>query len=66
MAHRGLMDRALRSGMAGFAVGAALVALGAATAQGLSTFNTDAPVMVDATGAVSTGSATPGAATAAG
>jgi lipopolysaccharide export system protein LptA len=43
MAERIVMKKALRSGMAGFAVGAALVALGAA-AQGLSGFNTDAPV----------------------
>ena len=43
MAERIVMVKALRSGMAGFAVGAALVALGAA-AQGLSGFNTDAPV----------------------
>lgn len=43
MADRGLVKRALRSGMAGFAAGAALVALGAA-AQGLGSFNTDAPV----------------------
>jgi len=39
-----LLSRALRSGMAGFAAGAALVALGAAAAQGLSGFNSDAPV----------------------
>ncbi len=44
MADCGLIKRALRSGMAGFAVGAALVALGAAAAQGLGAFNTDAPV----------------------
>ncbi len=44
MADRSLMKRALRSGMTGFAIGAALVALGAAWAQGLSGFNTDAPV----------------------
>ena len=43
MAERTVMVKALRSGMAGFAVGAALIALGAA-AQGLSGFNTDAPV----------------------
>ena len=43
MAERIVMMKALRSGMVGFAVGAALVALGAA-AQGLSGFNTDAPV----------------------
>ncbi len=43
MAERIVMVKTLRSGMAGFAVGAALVALGAA-AQGLSGFNTDAPV----------------------
>ena len=35
---------ALRSGMTGFAVSAALIALGTAAAQGLSGFNSDAPV----------------------
>ena len=49
MAERGLRtgslrQRALRSGLGGFALGAALVALGAAWAQGIAGFNSDAPV----------------------
>ncbi len=44
MALRSLKSLALRSGMAGFACGAALIALGAAVAQGISGFNSDAPV----------------------
>ena len=44
MADRRLGARALRSGLAGFAAGAALIALGAAAAQGLSGFDSDAPV----------------------
>lgn len=44
MARRDIVARAARSGAAGFALGAALVALGTAWAQGLAGFNTDAPV----------------------
>jgi len=44
MAHRSLRSQALRSGFGGFALGAALVAIGAAGAQGISGFNSDAPV----------------------
>lgn len=42
-AGRGQLTRAMRSALVGFAGGAALIAIGAA-AQGLSGFNTDAPV----------------------
>ena len=41
---RSLRSLALRSGVGGFALGSALVALGAAGAQGISGFNSDAPV----------------------
>ncbi len=44
MAVRSLRSLAFRSGLAGFALGTALVALGAAGAQGISGFNSDAPV----------------------
>lgn len=44
LAGRDLVTRALRSGVAGFAAGAALVVMGAAGAQAISGFNTDAPV----------------------
>ena len=39
-----LTSLALRAGIGGFAAGSALVALGAAGAQGISGFNSDAPV----------------------
>jgi lipopolysaccharide export system protein LptA len=44
MALRALYSLMTRSAFAGFAVGSALVALGAATAQGISGFNSNAPV----------------------
>ena len=44
MARRSIRSLAMRSGIAGFALGAALVALGAAGAQGIAGFNSDAPV----------------------
>ena len=43
MARRSIRSLALRSGLAGFALGSALVALGAG-AQGIAGFNSDAPV----------------------
>jgi lipopolysaccharide export system protein LptA len=44
MARRSIRSLSLRSGLAGFALGTGLVALGTAVAQGISGFNSDAPV----------------------